>query len=37
MYRAYVPIQNVDAFYSAFNIKEGDGMFVAPKNRVKIW
>jgi predicted metalloendopeptidase len=37
MYRAYVPIQNVDAFYSAFNIKEGDGMFVAPENRVKIW
>ncbi len=37
MYRAYVPIQNVDAFYSAFNIKEGDGMFVAPEKRVKIW
>jgi predicted metalloendopeptidase len=37
MYRAYVPIQNVDAFYSAFGIKEGDGMFVAPEKRVKIW
>jgi predicted metalloendopeptidase len=37
MYRAYVPIQNVDSFYSAFNIKEGDGMFVAPEKRVKIW
>ena len=37
MYRAYVPIQNVDAFYSAFDIKEGDGMFVAPEKRVKIW
>lgn len=37
MYRAYVPIQNVDAFYSAFNIKEGDGMFVTPEKRVKIW
>ena len=37
MYRAYVPIQNVDAFYSAFNIKEGDGMFIAPEKRVKIW
>jgi predicted metalloendopeptidase len=37
MYRAYVPIQNVDAFYSAFNIKEGDSMYVAPEKRVKIW
>lgn len=37
MYRAYVPLQNVDAFYSAFDIKEGDGMYVAPEKRVKIW
>jgi putative endopeptidase len=37
MYRAYVPLQNVDAFYDAFNIKQGDGMYVAPEKRVKIW
>ncbi|RZJ36042.1 MAG: M13 family peptidase [Flavobacterium sp.] len=37
MYRAYVPLQNVDAFYSAFNIKPGDGMYIAPEKRVKIW
>ena len=37
MYRAYVPLQNVDAFYEAFDIKEGDGMYIAPENRVKIW
>jgi predicted metalloendopeptidase len=37
MYRAYVPIQNVDAFYSAFDIKVGDGMYVTPEKRVKIW
>ena len=37
MYRAYVPIQNVDAFYDAFNIKAGDGMFIQPDKRVKIW
>jgi len=36
-YRAYVPLQNVDAFYKAFDIKEGDGMYIAPENRVKIW
>lgn len=37
MYRAYVPLQNVDAFYEAFNIEEGDGMYIAPDKRVKIW
>jgi putative endopeptidase len=37
MYRAYVPIQNLDTFYQAFNIKEGDGMFISPDKRVKIW
>lgn len=37
MYRAYVPLQNVDAFYEAFGIKEGDGMYIAPDKRVKIW
>ena len=36
-YRAYVPLQNVDAFYQAFGVKEGDGMYIAPENRVKIW
>jgi putative endopeptidase len=37
MYRAYMPLQNVDAFYQAFNIKEGDKMFLKPEDRVKIW
>jgi len=37
MYRAYVPLQNVDSFYEAFDIKSGDGMFIAPEKRVHIW
>ena len=37
MYRAYVPLQNVDAFYKAFDIKKGDGMYIDPEKRVKIW
>ena len=37
MYRAYMPLQNVDAFYEAFNIVEGDAMYLKPENRVKIW
>ena len=37
MYRAYVPLQNLDTFYKAFDIKQGDGMYVAPDKRVRIW
>lgn len=37
MYRAYVPLLNLDTFYSAFDIKPGDGMYVEPNKRVKIW
>lgn len=37
MYRAYVPLQNVDSFYKAFDVKKGDGMYIAPEKRVKIW
>lgn len=37
MYRAYVPLQNVDAWYDAFAIKEGDAMYVKPEDRVRIW
>lgn len=36
-FRAYVPLQNVDAFYSAFAIKKGDKMYIKPEDRVKIW
>ncbi len=36
-YRGYVPLQNVDAFYKAFDVKEGDKMYLAPEKRVKIW
>jgi putative endopeptidase len=28
---------NIDAFYEAFDIKEGDGMWLAPEDRVRIW
>jgi putative endopeptidase len=37
MYRAFVPLQNVDAFYQAFDIKAGDALFIAPEKRVRIW
>ncbi|TYP99796.1 putative endopeptidase [Tenacibaculum adriaticum] len=37
MYRAYMPLKNVDAFYEAFDVKEGDAMYLRPEERVKIW
>lgn len=30
-------VQNFDEFYKTYNIGEGDGMYVAPENRIKIW
>lgn len=37
MYRAYVPLQNIEAFYKAFSIQPGDSMYIKPEKRVKIW
>ncbi|WNW01224.1 M13 family metallopeptidase [Tenacibaculum sp. HL-MS23] len=36
-YRAYMPLKNVDAFYEAFDVKEGDKMYLKPEERVRIW
>ena len=36
-YRAFVPLINNDAFEKAFGVKPGDGMWLAPEERVKIW
>ncbi len=35
--RAIQPLKNIDAFYEAFDIKEGDAMWLAPEKRVRIW
>ncbi|WP_455170445.1 M13 family metallopeptidase [Aegicerativicinus sediminis] len=37
MFRAIQPLRNIDAFYEAFNIQEGDAMFLPPDERVRIW
>jgi endothelin-converting enzyme len=37
MARAFVPLVNNDAFDRAFDVKEGDRMYRAPADRVKIW
>ena len=35
--RAVMPLQNVDTFYEAFDIVEGDPTYISPEDRVKIW
>lgn len=35
--RANVQASNLDAFYTAFDIKETDGMWISPENRIVIW
>jgi putative endopeptidase len=36
-FRGFMPLQNVDSFYEAFEIVEGDNMYLTPEERVKIW
>lgn len=36
-YRANGPMENLDAFYAAFNVKEGDALWKPDSLRVKIW
>jgi putative endopeptidase len=37
MYRVNGVVRNVDAWYTAFDVKQGDDLFLAPEKRVKIW
>jgi putative endopeptidase len=37
IYRANAPITNIDAWYEAFDVKEGDKMFKPKNERTKIW
>jgi len=36
-FRANGAAVNVDAFYQAFDVREGDGMYLPPAERVRIW
>jgi putative endopeptidase len=37
MVRAFAPLRNVDAWYAAFDIKEGDAEYIKPEERARIW
>ena len=36
-FRANGILRNLPEFYQAFDVKPGDGMYLAPEDRVKIW
>ena len=35
--RAQQPLRNIDAWYTAFGVKEGDAQYVKPEERIRIW
>ncbi|MEO8414912.1 MAG: M13 family metallopeptidase [Ginsengibacter sp.] len=37
MWRVNGPLMNAPAFYKAFNVRPGDKMYLAEKDRIKIW
>lgn len=36
-FRSFGPLVNTDAFYKAFDVKEGDKLYKKPEERIKIW
>ncbi len=36
-FRSFGPLVNTEAFYKAFDLKEGDKLYKKPEERVKIW
>lgn len=36
-FRLFGPVRNIDAWYDAFGVKQGDKLYIAPEKRAKIW
>ena len=36
-YRCNIPVQNYDEFLETYGVKEGDGMYLAPEDRIRVW
>lgn len=36
-FRVNQTLKNIDTFYTAFGVQEGDSMYIAPEERVEIW
>lgn len=37
LFRSFGPLVNTEAFYKAFDVKQGDKLYKKPEERVKIW
>ena len=37
IYRCNGTVRNMDAWYAAFNVQPGDGLYLAPDQRVTVW
>jgi putative endopeptidase len=37
MFRVNGPLSNFEPFYAAFNVKEGDKLYLKPESRARIW
>ncbi|MCU0683669.1 MAG: M13 family metallopeptidase [Polyangiaceae bacterium] len=37
MFRVNGVVRNLDAWYTAFDVKPGDALYLAPEKRIKIW
>jgi len=36
-FRVNGPVRNLDACYTAFDVKAGDPLYLPPEDRVRIW
>jgi putative endopeptidase len=36
-FRAFGPLVNTEAWYKAFDVKDGDKLYKKPEERIKIW
>ena len=36
-YRCNIPVQNYDEFLETYGVREGDGMYLAPEDRIRVW
>ena len=36
-FRCNIPVQNFDEFLETYGVQEGDGMYLAPEDRINVW
>ena len=36
-FRCNIPVRNYDEFLETYGVQEGDGMYLAPEDRIRVW